>query len=60
MKNNKYIYLYVLQGSYNFGWEDLTTSELLKEIKQNKKEYQDNEGRIYRIISRRDLNPSFK
>jgi hypothetical protein len=56
---NKYIYLYVLQGAYGCGWEDLTASESLKETKQNKKEYQDNERGKYRIISRRDINPLY-
>jgi hypothetical protein len=41
MKQNKYLYLYVLQGNYGYGhgWEDL-----------------ENEGGHYRIIERRELN----
>lgn len=60
MKQNKFEYLYVLQGRYGslYGWEDLTAakknSQGLKEIRQNKKEYIKNEGTgEYRIISRR-------
>jgi len=60
MKQNKFEYLYVLQGRYgsSYGWEDLTASkknaEGLKEIRQNKKDYIENEGTgEYRIISRR-------
>jgi len=53
---NKYQYLFVLQGNYGFGYEDLTASENRKEIRQNLKEYRDNEGGDYRIIQRRVLN----
>lgn len=53
---NKYQYLYVLQGYYSGWWEDLTESENYKEVKQNKKEYQENERGCYRIIQRRVLN----
>lgn len=57
MKQNKYVYLYVLQGEYGFhGWEDLTASESLKEIRQDKRDYVENEGGVYRIIQRRELN----
>lgn len=56
MKQNKYIYLHVLQGNYGFGWEDLTASESFREVRQNKKEYIENEGGQYRIIQRRELN----
>jgi len=55
MKINKYCYLFVLQGFYSYGWEDLTASESYKEIRQNRKEYIENEGGSYRIIGRREL-----
>jgi hypothetical protein len=52
----KYLYLYVLQGNYGVhGWEDLTASEVRKEVSDNLKEYRDNEGGTYRIIQRREL-----
>lgn len=60
MKANKYSYLYVLQGFYSMGWEDLTAAEQnpagRQEIRQNLKDYRENEGGIYRIIKRRELN----
>lgn len=60
MKANKYSYLYVLQGFYSMGWEDLSAEEQnaegRKAIRQTKKEYQENEGGNYRIIKRRELN----
>jgi len=56
MKNNKYLYLYILQGFYALGWEDLTASESLPEAEQDKKDYVENERGSYRIIKRRVLN----
>ncbi len=57
MKNNKYTYLHVLQGRYgHHGWEDLCASESYREVRQNLKEYRENEGGNYRIIERRELN----
>ena len=65
MKTNKYSYLYVLQGFYSMGWEDLSAEEITKEnpswkawkaAKQTKKDYVENEGGNYRIIKRRELN----
>lgn len=55
MQKNKYVYLYVLQGFYNY-WEDLTASESYREIKNDLKAYRENERGIYRIIQRRVLN----
>ena len=57
MKQNKYLYLYILQGYYSYGWEDLCASEDFREVRQNRKEYRENEGGTYRIIKRRELNP---
>ena len=65
MKQNKFSYLWVLQGNYGYseGWEDLCAADkkekgALKSIKADKRNYQDNapEGQ-YRIISRRENNP---
>jgi len=53
---NKYLYLYVLQGFYALGWEDLTASESPEEAEQDKKDYVENERGHYRIIKRRVLN----
>jgi hypothetical protein len=56
MKKNKYVYLFVLQGFYSYGWEDLTASESWKEVKQDKKDYIKNERGIYRVVKRRELS----
>lgn len=54
-KPTKYIYLHVLQGQYGHGWEDLTASESRREVVNDRKAYQENEGGGYRIIQRREL-----
>jgi hypothetical protein len=59
-KPTKYEYLYVLQGNYGYGWEDLTAAEKtyegLKEIKSDRKAYRENEpGTPLRVIERRVL-----
>lgn len=54
---NKFLYLYILQGFYAQGWEDLTASEERAEVRANLKEYRDNERGIYRIIKRTEPNP---
>jgi hypothetical protein len=58
MRKNKYQYLHILQGNYGYGhgWEDLCTSESYREVRQNLKEYRENEGGNYRLIERRVLN----
>lgn len=57
-KQNKYSYLFVVQGYYApYGWEDLTHSENRKEARDDLKAYRDNEPRTpTRIIHRRELN----
>jgi hypothetical protein len=52
-KTKKYDYLFVLQGNYGQGWDDLCASKSSKEIRQNRKEYRENEAGNYRIIQRR-------
>ena len=60
MKNNKYIYLHVLQGHYGYhGWEDLCASECYREVRANLVEYRLNEGGTYRIIKRREKNETW-
>lgn len=56
----KFDYLYVLQGDYGHGWEDLTAEDksapgALRRIKASRREYRENEGGTYRIVSRREL-----
>jgi len=46
--------IFVLQGTYGHGWEDLTAEETRAEIRQRLKEYRENEGGNYRIITRRE------
>lgn len=56
MRKNKYIYLYVVQGNYGCGWEDLTQSENYAEARQDLKDYRENEPYPHRLIHRRELN----
>jgi len=59
-KQNKYEYLFVLQGYYGYGWEDLTASLDKREMRSDMKAYRDNEKGVYRIIERRELNPEYR
>ena len=52
---NKYLYLYIVQGYYDQGWEDLTCSESYKEAREALKVYKINEGGYFRLIQRREL-----
>lgn len=53
---NKYTYLWVLQGDYGQGWEDLTASENLADMIRDRRAYRENSPGPYRIIQRRELN----
>jgi hypothetical protein len=58
-KPKKFTYLYVLQGQYAHSWADLAAEDKAEagawsRIKQTRKEYRENEGGSYRIISRRE------
>lgn len=52
---NRWRYLYVLQG-FCGSWEDLTAAYYRKEIAADLKAYRANEGGLYRIVTRRELN----
>lgn len=53
---NKYEYLWVVQGNYGYGYEDLTCSSTWIEANSDLKAYRGNEGKaIYRLIQRRVL-----
>ena len=61
-KQNKYRYLYVLQGNYGYGWDDLleydkSSHRPYGNAVQDKKCYRENEPQYkHRIIERRELN----
>jgi hypothetical protein len=54
-KNNKYDYVYVVQGNYGYGWDDLTESTSLREAKVDAKAYRVNGDLSIRVIHRRVL-----
>ena len=49
------IWLYVLQGKYAAGWEDIDASYDLPEIRMNHKAYIQNEGGTYRVVRRKEM-----
>jgi hypothetical protein len=58
VSNNKYVYLWVVQGNWGYGdgWEDLTASELAMEAFQDESAYNMNSDTgTFRIIKRREL-----
>ena len=60
---NKYEYLYVVQGNYGYGhgWEDLTASESWTESRNDLRTYRREERMgSYRRIERRVLKEEFK
>ena len=44
--------IYVLQGNYGYGWDDLCEYETTAEAKEDKKCYDENESYPHRIIKR--------
>ncbi len=56
-KRNKWLYLYVVQGDYGSGYEDLTQSEVWNVARDDYRAYRLNEpGASHRRITRRELN----
>jgi len=54
-RKNKYEYLFVVQGNYGYGWEDLISSEDYREARARLKDYRDNEKKYsHRLIQRRE------
>lgn len=46
--------IFYLLGWYGYGWDYVEQAETLKEIKQAKKEYQENQPQyIYKIVKKR-------
>ena len=43
---------FILQGNYGQGWEDLTAELSRREINVRLREYRENEGGTYRVVSR--------
>ena len=60
MKKNKYCYLWVIQGYYGYGWEDLSEYDKKEysyaDVKHDIKEYRIADSAPKRLISRRELN----
>lgn len=55
-KQNKYNYLWVLQGNYGHGWADLGEYDTFREARDDLKCYRKNEKcKVHRIIHTREL-----
>lgn len=56
---NKYLYLWVVQGDYGHGYEDINDPEPYAEARAHLKEARTSKGHPYpsRMVSRRVLNP---
>ncbi len=55
-KPSKFLYLFVIQGDYGQGYEDLTAEETWREARARYVEYRHNEPRtVVRIVKRREL-----
>lgn len=52
-KQKKYQKVYILQGDYGYGWDDLTGDRVFKRVRADAKDYRENQPGAYRIVSRR-------
>ena len=58
--NSKTVEVYVLQGNYGIGWEDLVEYDDYTEARNDLKEYRENEPKyVHRLITRRVPNPNY-
>lgn len=59
-RKNKYNYLWVIQGFYGYGWEDLSEYDKKEyswgDVKHDYREYCISDNYPKRIINRRELN----
>ncbi len=58
--NNKWKYLYFVQGSYGQGFEDLTAHENREDAKAEMRVYDDNETYPHRVILRKVLTSDYE
>jgi hypothetical protein len=64
-KELKYNYYYVIQGNFGYcGWEDMSqynkkNREEVLTMRGDLKEYRASGQGIYRLITRREINPKF-
>ncbi len=56
MQPNKYVYLFVIQGNWGFGWEDEDADESALAAYANLRLYRENQPDVsHRMIQRREL-----
>lgn len=56
----KYVAVYVVQGNYGQGWEDLTAHDNRKDARSEMRVYDDNESYPHRVIQRRVLRTDYE
>jgi len=56
----KYVAVYVVQGNYGQGWEDLTAHDNRKDARAEMRVYDDNESYPHRVIQRRVLRTDYE
>jgi antirestriction protein len=56
----KYVKVYVVQGNYGYGWDDLTYHENFAEAKKERKVYDENENNSHRVITRNVLRTDYE
>ena len=55
-KASKYIYEYVIQNNYGYGWDDLTSEDNMSDARTQLACYRENERSAgHRIVTRRTL-----
>jgi len=59
-KPTKYVTVYIVQGNYGSGWDDLTGSDVRKEARRDLRDYEMNEPNPHRLISRKILRTVFE
>lgn len=57
---NKYLYVFVVQGLYDYKFTDLFIEKSFKEAELTIRDYRRNERNIFRIVRRRIPNSEFK
>jgi hypothetical protein len=56
----KYVRVYIVQGNYGQGWEDLTAHDNRKDARAEMRVYDDNERYAHRVIERRVLRSDYE
>jgi hypothetical protein len=57
----RYVYEYMIQGNYGYGWDDLVSEDNMSDARTQLACYRENERSArHRVVTRRTLNPDRK